>query len=373
MGAQPSGLAPTAIDLFCGVGGLSLGLVQGGFRLLGAVDQDRHTLETHTSNFPNTPTHCCDLYDASGEDVRATLGITGQPVDLLAGGPPCQGFSIGGRRAKKDPRNHGVLAFARLVAEIRPRYFLMENVRGFTFRDHAAIRRRFTATVSAVGYVVLPVRVLNAADYGVPQRRKRAFVLGCLQTEMPPEYPEAAAAPPPTVLDAIGDLAVIDKSQRPVDEDAFRGVLGEPSGYAQRLRGRSRSKMTTLTGCQRSRHSEQVVERFKATPPGGREAISRFFRLAWAGVSPTIRAGTDETHGNHTAPRPIHPEWPRCITVREAARLHSFPDWFAFRGNRWAGFRQIGNSVPPLLAEAVAAKIREVCAPRPLRATREAR
>ena len=132
---------PTAIDLFCGVGGLSLGLKDAGFRLIGAADSDRHAIETHRRNFPDVKASECDLIKASGASLRESLGLGNGSIDLLSGGPPCQGFSAGGRHTKKDPRNKGVAAFARLVTELRPRYFLMENVRGFTFQEHAPDRK----------------------------------------------------------------------------------------------------------------------------------------------------------------------------------------------------------------------------------------
>jgi DNA (cytosine-5)-methyltransferase 1 len=167
----------------------------------------------------------------------------------------------------------------------------------------------------------------------------------------------------PTVRDAIGDLMAIDKHASESASDRYSGQLGKAGVYAARLRARrERQRETVLTGCLRTTHSEDVVERFNRTLPGDQEPVSRFFRLSWEGISPTLRAGTGPEHGSHTAPRPIHPELPRCITVREAARLHSFPDWFVFHGTRWHGFRQIGNSIPPLLARAVADKIQKALA-----------
>lgn len=349
---------PTAIDLFCGVGGLSLGVQQAGFRLVGSVDLDKIALETHRINFPDVPTYCCDLFLESACAIRKGLGIGNQSLDLLTGGPPCQGFSSGGIRAKTDPRNQGIMAFARLVSELRPRYFLMENVRGFLFADHKSLREEFTSHLRLAGYNVLDFRLLNAADYGVPQRRERAFVLGCLVGEVLPDYPPKKRGRKPTVRSAITDLRVLDDHATDLVTDEYTGTLGKASSYSRRLRQVSHGgRVHCLTGCMRSLHSPSVVRRFAMTEPGGREPVSRFFRLDWRGISPTIRAGTGPEHGSHTAPRPIHPEIPRCITVREAARLHSFPDWFVFHGTRWHGFRQIGNSVPPLLGMAIAANV----------------
>jgi DNA (cytosine-5)-methyltransferase 1 len=350
--------APTVVDLFCGVGGFSLGLAQSGFRVMGAVDNDQQVLATYRTNFPNIPVHCCDLFTATGTSVLKALGIGGSMIDLLVGGPPCQGFSVGGVRTKRDPRNKGIMSFARLVEEIRPRYFSMENVRGFLFKKHDGLRKRFAKRLKDAGYIVLPFKLLNAAEYGIPQRRQRAFVLGCLADETVPAYPHPLPGDPPTVKDAIADLATLDNFAPAGGNDIYEGELGEASSYAVRLRvGMDGRKVQPLTGCLRTFHSPDVVKRFRATAQGEQEPISMFFRLHWMKVCPTIRAGTGPEHGSHTAPRPIHPQWPRCITVREAARLHSFPDWFVFRGTRWHGFREIGNSVPPLLARAVAESI----------------
>jgi DNA (cytosine-5)-methyltransferase 1 len=352
---------PMAVDLFCGVGGLSLGLVHAGFDLIGAVDDDQTVLNAYRSNFADVPTARHDLNVATGSALRRDLGIGKKDIDLLVGGPPCQGFSFGGVNKRSDPRNEGVLAFARLVKELRPRYFVMENVRGFLSAPHAGRRKEFCKAVTDAGYVVrLPIRALNAADYGVPQRRIRIFAIGCAQGEVVPDYPSPSVLDRPTVRDAIGDLSFLDRHCSDYDLDHYDGPLGPTSDFAAALRRHPGGKtVERLSGCLRTWHSASVVSRFRATKPGGQEAISRYYRLAWSGISPTLRAGTGPDHGSHTAPRPIHPARARCITVREAARLHTFPDWFTFHPTKWHGFRQIGNSVPPYLAKAVVSKIYE--------------
>ena len=292
-------------------------------------------------------------------------------------GPPCQGFSVGGTRHLNDVRDTMVLHFARLIRELRPRYFVMENVDGLLLDHAAAILRSFCLRVKRAKYdIVEPIQVLNAADFGVPQRRRRTFILGCRRGLSLPKYPKRcgianANGEPyfPTVKDAIGDLPEIELFEELFECDELTAELGEPSYYARLMRSEIREtgdlsyerKVTTgmLTGCLRTAHSSTTVKRFNKTPPGGVEPVSRYHRLAMNGVAPTIRAGTNVDHGKHTAPRPIHPEKPRCITVREAARLHSFPDWFQFHNTRWHAFRQIGNSVPPRLARIVAGAIKE--------------
>jgi DNA (cytosine-5)-methyltransferase 1 len=169
----------------------------------------------------------------------------------------------------------------------------------------------------------------------------------------------------PTVQAAIADLPTINTSQYDYlfESDLFHGELGQPSLYASRMRQqRSDSSISGrgLSGFLKTRHSDEVVKRFAATRQGERESISRFMRLAWDGLAPTLRAGTIRGRGQFMAPRPIHPDEPRVITVREAARLHSFPDWFTFYPTKWYGFMQIGNSVPPLMAQAVGTSLLEV-------------
>ncbi len=246
--------------------------------------------------------------------------------------------------------------------ELQPRYFIMENVRGFLAAKHAGLRKRFCDAISKAGYEMRnPIRALNAADYGVPQRRIRAFIIGCAMGEVLPEYPTPNECARPTVHDAIGDLALLDRHCPDCTLDVYAGPLGPESVFARALRRFPGGKTVgRLSGCLRTIHSSTVVARFRATKPGEWEVISRYFRLAWNGISPTLRAGTGPDHGSHTAPRPIHPVRPRCITVREAARLHTFPDWFVFHPTKWHSFRQIGNSVPPYLAKAVASQIQRI-------------
>jgi len=229
--------------------------------------------------------------------------------------------------------------------------------------------------VKLAGYrVVEPIRVLNAADFGVPQRRWRTFVLGYRKDAVPIEYPEPRGCIDdvgrefqPVVHDALCDLPVLEEYHELFETDTYSGTLETPmTPYARLMRAiitdpydksSPRINGQGLTGCLRTRHSNETVRRFAQTIPGESEPISRYIRLDWNNVSPTIRAGTGVERGSHTAPRPIHPTVPRCISSREAARLHSIPDWFHFHGTRWHDFRQIGNSVPPLLARAVAGQI----------------
>ena len=369
---------PIALDLFCGAGGLSLGFEQAGFNVIGAIDQEDRHVETYRRNFPWTKSVSADLSKASGASLLKQVGglPVGRELDVIFGGPPCQGFSTGGKHNADDERNSLVYHFARILRELRPRYFVMENVAGMLHRNVQHIAKSFKHRVRCAGYTVLEERVLDASDFGVPQRRRRVFFIGHLTGEPPPTYPPTQGFTDiegneyfPTVSDAIADLPEVDSFEHLFHCETLKIPLGPPTHYARLMRGelrdladkgRPRKPSKVLTGCLRTRHSAETRARFKRTLPGEREPVSRFFRLHPDEIAPTLRAGTDHTRGSHTAPRPIHPTQPRCITVREAARLHSFPDWFVFHPTRWHALRQIGNSVPPRLAWAVAKEVYSV-------------
>ncbi len=362
---------PIAIDLFCGAGGMSLGFEQAGFDVVLAVDADKIHSKIHEENFPDGLTVCSDLKRVSGDTLKKAAKLGRKRIDVVFGGPPCQGFSAGGKNRPDDERNHLLLEFARLVGELQPRYFVMENVDQLLSPHNRRPLERFTRKIKRCGYsIVEDVQILNAADFGVPQRRRRAFLMGARAGLQLPTYPEPSwfsSRPRPTVWDAIRDLPNIERYESLLESDVFVGRLKKPSAYAAALRGDTKSStdlsrkrrgiLEGLSGCRRTLHSNAVIRRFAATGPGDQEPISRFFRLDPKSVSMTIRAGTGTDRGSFTAPRPIHPHEARCITVREAARLHSFPDWFQFHPTKWHGFRQVGNSVPPLLARAVARRI----------------
>jgi len=214
--------------------------------------------------------------------------------------------------------------------------------------------------------VLLPYKVLNAADYGVPQNRERLFLIAARKDQVLPDYPKPASIRV-TIKEAIKDLPDADGFDVLQERDSVAVKWRTTEKYARQLRGldtdatdfahQRRFNRDMLTSSLRTNHGEISRERFLATPQGETEPHSRFFKLAWRGQSNTLRAGTDSARGGFTSPRPIHPELPRVITVREAARIHSYPDWFRFNRTKWHGFREIGNSVPPRLARAVGANI----------------
>lgn len=353
--------APRALDIFAGVGGMSRGFEMAGFDVIAAVDNNPINVEAYGLNFEDT--HCfeADISELSGADLREEADFNDE-VDVLFGGPPCQGFSVIGKRRSEDPRNELLIHFARLLKDLKPKYFVVENVAGLLIGDARSTLNRFLAKARSAGYsLVEPLTVLDAQEYGVPQQRRRLFVLGH-RTDLPaPGYPKPSASRV-TVWDAIGDLACIDEHAQDLHTDIYTGPVGKPSQYALTLRTAKGSKVKNLSGCARSLHGEHAIKRFLATAQGKREPVSKFDRLSATGVALTLRAGTGPENGSYMAPRPIHPTHPRCITVREAARLHSFPDSFEFDPTKWHGFRQVGNSVPPLLAAAVARSVHEALA-----------
>lgn len=371
---------PIGIDLFAGAGGMSLGFEQAGFDIVAAVEIDPIHAAVHAFNFPQCAVLPRSVEGLSGHAIRKAAGIGSRPVDVVFGGAPCQGFSLIGHRALDDSRNTLVREFVRIVGELQAAYFVFENVKGLTVGAHKGFLTELIAAFGAIGYRVrLPWQVLDAADYGVPQHRERLFLFGARDGLPLPAYPDSLFCPAdaagssklpkgPTCLDALGDLPDADRFAALLDGDsAAPGRLRTASRYAQEMRCTANDAWhfahprvwnpAVLTASARTVHSDISRRRFAATAPGTVEPVSRFFKLDGAGLSNTLRAGTDSKRGAFTSPRPIHYAFDRCVTVREMARLHGFPDWFRFHVTKWHGARQIGNAVPPPLARAVASRV----------------
>ena len=375
---------PIAVDLFAGAGGMTLGFEQAGFDVLASVEIDPIHCATHEYNFPMWTAICASVTEISGDDIRQRSKIGDREVDVVFGGPPCQGFSMMGKRAFDDPRNQLVSHFMRLVKELNAKYFVMENVKGLTLGNHRQFLDEVIENFEENGYhIINPYKVLDASHFGVPQHRERLFLIGCRQGLKLPNYPSPITKPAkakripkdlvglpdsPTVRDAIAGLPDISQYSELMQQDNFQVEFGQFSEYVKLINNFSESNFgyqreydkKLLTSSLMSKHQETSIQRFRDTVQGEVESISRFYKLALDGISNTLRAGTPSNRGAFTAPRPIHPITPRCITVREAARLHSYPDWFRFHKTIWHGFRQVGNSVPPLLAKAVASQIIQV-------------
>ncbi len=375
------GKRPIGIDLFAGAGGMSLGFEQAGFDVAAAVEIDPVHCAAHKFNFPDTAVLPRSVVGLKAADIRLAAGIGARPIDCVFGGPPCQGFSLIGHRSIEDPRNSLVLEFVRLVAELDARTFVFENVKGLTVGTHRTFLDELVAAFDSAGYAVrLPWQVLDAARYGAPQHRQRLILFGARKGAKLPAYPlplfnaadERRPIPGlpigPTCRNAIGDLPDADRFTTLIETDTVRTAsFKKPSSYAAALRCLSNDAWhrgyvrnwnpSNLTSSARTTHTDISRRRYAETATGEVEPISRFFKLPPDGLSNTLRAGTDGARGAFTSPRPIHYEYDRCITVREMARLHGFPDWFRFHATKWHGARQIGNAVPPPLARAIAGAV----------------
>lgn len=332
----------TAVDLFCGAGGLTRGLVHAGFRVLGAVDDWDPALRSYAANFPHHPIRKADISRLDGSRLRH-LGLT-PSVDLVAGGPPCQGFSIQRIGDDNDDRNDLVLAFGRLVLELAPRMFLMENVTGLLGSRGKATAGRFIRDMTTGGYQTRSA-VLDAAAFGVPQIRRRVFFVGWrrgLLSEF--EFPDPLLMETGfrNVRDAIGDL--------PSPPHDFSPMPGDPLHRRMRLSSKNLLRLGLV----------RPGGGFEDLPPdmrvechrNGAAAIGHRYvygRLDAARPAGTITARFDSfTRGQFA-----HPWENRNISLREGARLQSFPDDHVFLGTQEEIAAQIGNAVPPLLARAV--------------------
>ncbi|OKH19990.1 DNA cytosine methyltransferase [[Limnothrix rosea] IAM M-220] len=361
---------PLAIDLFSGCGGLSLGLEAAGFDVAGAVEVDPVHALVHHFNFSYGVTLCQDINTLDSDVLLQQIrdkGFMGE-IDLIAGGPPCQGFSLMGKRQLEDPRNQLVFEYLRIVDEIRPKYFIFENVAGMATGKHRTFRDTLINRFKQIGYQTIESgQVLDSSLYGVPQKRKRLFILGYRDGVPPICYPIATTPTEDSqvkVSHAIEDLEAIT-----VHKGKDTGIPATQLNYINFRKNFSvkndgafklchkRSTNGKVWGHLGSNHTQKSTDRFAQTQPGKTEKVSRFYRLHPDGLSNTLRAGTPSGRGAHTAARPIHYAVPRCISIREAARLHTFPDWFQFHRTIWHGFREIGNAVVPLLAKQIGDEI----------------
>lgn len=346
---------PTALDLFCGAGGLSLGLRRAGFDVVAAVDHDAAAVRTYQRNL-GSHVRRASIYDLKPHDLLRELGMTPGECVLLTGGPPCQGFSVQRRGSDEDPRNHLVLEFLRFVEGVLPRFFVMENVAGLNSKRGRPFLDEIFRRVEAIGYHCR-LEKLDAGAFGVPQFRSRVFLVGEGATGGPPVFRFPVPVNPHlrrTVRDAIGDLP-----SPPADGSPHQGV---PNHYRE-------ANLSALN-----------IERIKHVPQGGgREHLPEhlqlpchrnnpshrhmdvYGRLSWDAPAGTITAMFD----SFTRGRFGHPEEHRSITLREGARLQTFPDDFVFEGSREECARQIGNAVPPLLAELLGRAVIAAAATRP--------
>ena len=346
--------ALTMIDLFAGVGGLSLGFERAGFKVVLANEYDASIAEAYIKN-RNHPNMIVE--DIRKLPVTETFGPYKGKVTVVVGGPPCQGYSQKGQRKTiHDERNFLFRYFVDVVREVEPLYFVMENVPNLLTNEGGYFKRELISLFEEIGYTV-NADVLCASDYGVPQDRRRAFVIGRRGSGEPVKMPKKHEERT-TIWDAISDLNYLNSGEGEPEQDYKYPPQTE---YQRRLREGS----VILTGHVSTNHSPIALERMAMIPPkGGKEYLppehltksiysGTWVRMDADDVSVTITTRFDTpASGKFT-----HPYLNRAITVREAARIQSFPDTFHFYGTKTSQMKQVGNAVPPLLAQSVAETI----------------
>ncbi len=338
------------IDLFAGVGGLSLGFEQAGFETVIANEYDVSIAEAYIKNRSNANMVVDDITKLRIPD---TFGKYKNKVTLVVGGPPCQGYSQKGQRKTiNDPRNFLFKYFVEVVKEVEPQYFVMENVPNLLTAEKGFFKQELEKLFTDLGYTI-NAQVLCAADYGVPQNRHRAFIIGkhgTSKVEMPKKKDKRT-----TIWDAISDLAYLESGQG----TEISEYLTQPESDYQKL---MREGSKQVFNHRATNHSKIALERLKLIPPkGGKEFLppehltksiysGTWERMDADDISVTITTRFDTpSSGKFT-----HPYLNRAITVREAARIQSFPDSFHFYGTKTSQMKQVGNAVPPMLAKAVA-------------------
>ena len=344
-----------AIDLFSGAGGLSYGFECAGFNILLGIDNDEKALETFEKNHNNAKSICGDITCITYEnDIKPLIG--NQKIDVIIGGPPCQGMSLSGPRKFDDPRNKLYLSYIRLVDEIRPDAFVIENVPGLVGLFGGQIKDNIIEKFTELGYSI-QYKILCAADYGVPQIRKRLVFVGLLNSERDFDFPKPILDEEHYVTceQAISDLPSLEKE---LGEEVSSYSKAPITDYQKLMRG----KNNILHNHVAIAHKDFVKEVISKVPDGGNYkdlpkgvGTSRNFHMAWTRYRSDKPSRTIDTgHRNN-----FHYKWNRCPTVRESARLQSFPDDFVFYGNKTQQNRQVGNAVPVLMAKAVGAQIKK--------------
>lgn len=362
---------PAVIDLFSGVGGLSLGAARAGFRVAASVELDPIASKSHADNFPTTRHFEVDVSRLDGAKLLFDTGLQRGQLSGLIGGPPCQGFSFIGRRDAQDPRNELFAHFFRLVGEMRPHFFVAENVPGILTPGYEPMIEAALSLVPKNYAILEPIRI-KASDYGAPTIRTRIFFIGYDTDAMDPftqdDFLPGDEVETVNVEMALRGLRNVrddwqteEQSWRTVNElpkgQFYKNVVDHvPLGVGNARALAALKNERKASGFLGTKHDPRTVARFALLEHGEIDTVYRSPRLNPKGFCPTLRAGTASDRGSRQALRPIHPTHPRVITPREGARLQGFPDWFVFNPTKWHSFRQIGNSVSPLVAEAILSK-----------------
>jgi DNA (cytosine-5)-methyltransferase 1 len=360
----------TVIDLFCGAGGLSEGFRQAGYEVVVGNDCFEAAGYTFSHTHPKAQFFDGPIQNYSASDFLKAAGLQAGELDVLVGGPPCQGFSVyNHQRGLHDERSSLYLQYLRVVEGLRPDWIVLENVTGMTSAGGGAAVDAIVSGLRSLGYDVR-AEILRAEEYGVPQERRRIVFIGN-RLGLPIAYPNPShgfgARRFVTVRDAISDLPALENGE----DRGVQAYACEPQSEFQRdLRASSNS----VTNHSAAKLAGVNLERLKHIPQGGSwrdipvdllpagmklakrsDHTKRYGRLNWDGLASTILTKCDPHWGAY-----FHPEQDRTLTVREAARLQSFPDWFEFKGSRTDQYVQVGNAVPPLLGQAVARTIKRL-------------
>ncbi|HEM5140156.1 TPA: DNA cytosine methyltransferase [Streptococcus suis] len=348
------------IDLFSGAGGLSQGFLQAGYNVKLGVDFDDAALKTYEHNIKGAKALKADLFNEEESIKDIEKSLDGQNVDVVIAGPPCQGFSLTGSRDINDSRNKLYVAVVHVVKHFKPKCFLIENVPGMATLYGGKVKEQIINTFEDMGYAVSVTKSpLLAADYGVPQMRRRMFFVGFRKDDGYDyfEFPKAFLTQEEYIgtADAISDLPPL------IDDLGVEAVpyISEPKSEYQKMMRKDSNVIFNHIG---TRHTEEVKWVISQVPEGGNHkdlppgvGESRKFNEAWTRYHSKKPSKTIDTgHRNH-----FHYKWNRVPTVRENARLQSFPDTFEFLGTKTQQNRQVGNAVPPLLAQAIADSMKE--------------
>jgi DNA (cytosine-5)-methyltransferase 1 len=362
---------PTVVDLFCGAGGLSKGFEQAGYDVVFGSDIDATFGDTYRrshsrASFVAKPIQALDV-----NEIAVTAGLRETGLDVLVGGPPCQGYSVYNHgRGEHDPRAGLFREYLRVVEGLQPNWLVMENVTGLMSISGGALIRSIVGEMRALGYDNVDYAVLRAEDFGVPQERRRVVFIAN-RIGVPIEFPKATHGngrrPLTTVWDAIGDLPLVFEA--PKDGDPPLAYAAQPGHWFQQS---MRQRSLTVHNHYGPRLGKVNQERIRHIPQGGSwrdipfellpegmkrakrsDHTKRYGRPRLTDLSCTVLTKCDIHWGAY-----IHPVQNRAFTVREAARLQSFPDDFIFHGSMTEQFVQVGNAVPPLMAQAVAEQIR---------------
>lgn len=343
-------------------------------------------MASYPINFPESQQLVADVSKIDPLSVLRMIGMRSGELDGILGGPPCQGFSYMGNRDLNDPRNGLIWHFFKFVKFCFPKFFVMENVPGLVTHPFIHKLNAGLELVTSDYRIVGPI-ILNAADFGAATKRPRVFVIG-YRKQFVDSISEADIHAEKigfaTVYQAIGDLPELSSATpdssghywaryrektdtEPLDEYAKQARKEPPSGLSS-LSQRKFHAQGFVSGFAPTRHTHEVTKRFASVPQGKTDKVSRCTRLAWDAPCVVLRAGTGKEKGSYQSVRPIHPEENRVISVREAARIQGFPDWFQFHHTKWHSFRMIGNSVSPYAAKAILKIIaRRICTEMPNR------